>query len=73
MTPTRRLIEEIALAIEQNAPAKLLTADEFTRWAKRLYEQTYLLLDEEGRRVLLSPVQIERAAGLAAEHRQREF
>ena len=30
--PTRRLIEEIAKAIEQNAPAKLLTADELVRW-----------------------------------------
>jgi hypothetical protein len=71
--PTRRLIEEIAAAIEQYASAKLLTADGLARWAKRQYEQTYHLLDEDGRRMPLSPEQIERGAGVAVERRQREL
>jgi|GEM_PF-3414056 len=71
--PERRLAEEVAKATQKNAPAKLLTADEIARWAKRRYEEMSLLLDEDGRGVPLSPAQIERAVGLVVEWRQREL
>jgi len=64
--PNRRLLEEVAAAIDQNGPAKLRSADELTRWAKRQYEQRFLLLDEENRPVPLSLEQIEHTARLAA-------
>jgi hypothetical protein len=69
--PHHRLIDEVAAAINRNAPEKLARFDEFVVWAKRRYNEGYLLLDEDGRSVPLSPAQITKAAGRAATLRGR--
>lgn len=70
-SPDERLAEEVARQTDRLAPAHLFDSRELSRWARNYYHAGPLLVDEEGKSVPLSSLQIARAADLAATWRQQ--